>query len=109
MCINEYGMTELCSQYYDFRFEEDLAVKAGPPWLRARVLDPDTLAPLPRGEVGILQHFDLANLDSVSAVLTEDLGRETDHGFVLLGRVPNATPRGCSIAMDLLLSQPNGE
>ena len=26
MCINEYGMTELCSQYYDFRLEERLAV-----------------------------------------------------------------------------------
>jgi hypothetical protein len=109
MCINEYGMTEMCSQYYDASLVQPARgsqsnVKNGPPWLRARVVDPDTLTPVSRGEVGILQHFDLANLDSVSAILTEDLGLETENGFVLLGRAPGATPRGCSIAMDILLS-----
>jgi hypothetical protein len=99
MCINEYGMTELCSQYYDSD-----GIKRGPPWLRARVVNPEDLQPVPRGETGILQHFDLANLDSVSAVQTEDLARETSDGFVLLGRTPGAAPRGCSIAMDMLLS-----
>jgi hypothetical protein len=104
LCVNEYGMTELCSQYYDARFEGEQTVKRGPAWLRARAVDPETLEPVARGKVGILQHFDLANLDSVCAVLTEDLAYEVDDGFVLLGRVPGATPRGCSIAMDILLS-----
>ena len=99
MCINEYGMTELCSQYYDSD-----GIKRGPPWLRARVVNPEDLMPVPRGETGILQHFDLANLDSVSAIQTEDLARETADGFILLGRTPGAVPRGCSIAMDMLLS-----
>lgn len=99
-CINEYGMTELCSQYYD----TVPGIKRGPPWLRARVVDPDTLRPLPMGETGILQHFDLANLHSVSAVQTEDLAIETGVGFTLLGRAPGASPRGCSIAMDMLLA-----
>lgn len=99
-CVNEYGMTELCSQYYDVR----PGVKAGPSWLRARIVDPDTLAPVARGETGIVQHFDLANLHSVCAVQTEDLAVATDDGFILLGRAPGATPRGCSIAMDILLS-----
>lgn len=107
-CVNEYGMTELCSQYYDsvLRDEQirEVRAKQGPPWLRARVVDPETLAPMPRGETGILQHFDLANLYSVSAVLTEDLAYEVADGFVLLGRAPGAMPRGCSIAMDILLS-----
>lgn len=98
MCINEYGMTELCSQYYGVH------LKRGPSWLKFRVVDPDTLAPLPHGETGILQHFDLANLNSVSAVLTEDLAYESADGFVLIGRAPGAMPRGCSIAMDILLS-----
>jgi hypothetical protein len=110
MCINEYGMTEMCSQYYDASLakpaddDSHASVKSGPPWLRARVVDPDTLAPVRPGNVGILQHFDLANLDSVSAIQTEDLASEADQGFVLLGRAPGATPRGCSIAMDVLLS-----
>lgn len=107
-CVNEYGMTELCSQYYDSALrtndESGARIKRGPPWLRARVLDADTLQPMPRGATGILQHFDLANLDSVSAVLTEDLGYEAADGFVLLGRAPGAMPRGCSIAMDMLLT-----
>jgi hypothetical protein len=98
-CINEYGMTELCSQYYASN-----GTRRGPPWVRARVVNPEDLRPVARGETGILQHFDLANLDSVSAIQTEDLGRETADGFVLIGRAPGAVPRGCSIAMDMLLS-----
>ncbi len=109
-CINEYGMTELCSQYYDTTLLDAVRGapgrprrKQGSPWLRARVLDPDTLAPLPAGAVGILAHYDLANIDSVIAVLTEDLGQEVEDGFVVLGRAQGATPRGCSIALDDLL------
>ena len=33
----------------------------------------------------------------------EDLGTAMDDGFLLLGRAAGATPRGCSIAMDMLL------
>ena len=110
-CVNEYGMTELGSQFYDTVLRE--RVKAGavgprrkvaPPWVRTRVVSADTLEPVPPGEVGLLRHWDLANLGSVLAVQTEDLGRETDDGgFVVLGRAGGAPPRGCSIAMDLLL------
>jgi hypothetical protein len=109
--VNEYGMTELCSQLYDagprdgWR-EDDPARprrKAGPPWIRTSVVDPETLAPLPPGQTGILRHHDLANLGSVAAVQTEDLGYAVPGGIVLLGRAPGAAPRGCSIAMDLLL------
>ncbi len=108
--VNEYGMTELLSQYYDAALR-DLVLdgpgeprrKIGPPWLRALVTDPETLEPLPEGATGILRHVDLANLDSVLAVQTEDLGTDVGDGFLLLGRAPGATPRGCSIAADLLL------
>jgi hypothetical protein len=99
-CVNEYGMTELCSQYYD---RGDF-IKRGPPWLRARIVDPETLDAVAEGQTGIIQHFDLANLDSVCAVQTEDLAYARDDGFVLLGRAPGAAPRGCSIAMDILLA-----
>jgi hypothetical protein len=109
-CVNEYGMTELCSQAYDTtlreRYERGAAGprrKQGPPWMRTRVVDPDSLQPSPPGEVGLLQHCDLANLGSVLLVQTEDLGRAVDDGFLVLGRAAGAPPRGCSIAMDDLL------
>jgi hypothetical protein len=108
-CVNEYGMTEMCSQFYDSSLRD--AVKGRdnprrklvPPWVRTRVVHPETLAPLADGDTGLLQHFDLANFGSVIAVQTEDLGVAMDDGFILLGRASGATPRGCSIAMDMLL------
>jgi hypothetical protein len=110
-CVNEYGMTELCSQFYDSVLRNHVLrrtlpsrrAKRGPPWVRTRVVHPETLQPVPDGEVGLLQHFDLANLGSVLAVQTEDLGRMSEEGFETLGRVEGALPRGCSIAVDLLL------
>lgn len=108
-CVNEYGMTELLSQYYDTSLQDRvLGVtapprKRGPGWLRSVTVDPETLAPLPPGRSGVLRHVDLANLYSVAAVQTEDLGIVDDHGLVLEGRATGAPPRGCSIAMDMLL------
>jgi hypothetical protein len=113
-CINEYGMTEMCSQFYDATLR-DVALgrtgarrKVAPPWVRTRIVDPETLEPVPAGVRGLLQHHDLANLDSVAAIQTEDMAVALDDGFRLLGRAPGATPRGCSIAMDLLLEATTG-
>jgi hypothetical protein len=104
--VNEYGMTEMLSQFYDahLRRPELALIKQGPPWVRSAVVDPETLQPLPRGERGLLRHLDLANLFSVAAIQTEDIAVETDAGFQLLGRAATAAPRGCSIAMDIFLS-----
>lgn len=108
-CVNEYGMTEMLSQFYDSALRdalagrEDVRRKLLPPWVRTRVVDPETLEPLPPGEQGLLQHFDLANAGSVMAIQTEDIAVAEAGGFRLLGRAPGAVPRGCSIAMDLLL------
>ena len=107
-CVNEYGMTEMLSQLYDTVLrdgaEGDPRSKAAPPWVRSVAVDPDTLAPLPPGRPGILRHVDLANLGSIPAIQTEDLGRVDDNGRVVVeGRAAGAPPRGCSIAMDLLL------
>ncbi len=112
--VNEYGMTELLSQFYDGVAGTAAAVTPGssraprvhrpPPWMRTRVLDPVSLEPVKDGRPGLLAHFDLANLGSVSAVLTEDVGVGEPGGFRLLGRAAGAEPRGCSIAMDDLLA-----
>ena len=106
-CVNEYGMTELCSQRYDSALRDRFDGRGleprrlvGPPWLRTRVLDPDTLAEVPAGSTGLLCHHDLANAGSVSVVLTEDLGRMVgDDGIEVSGRVPGATPRGCGMLL----------
>jgi hypothetical protein len=108
-CVNEYGMTEMLSQFYDTALRDAVtgvrrpARKAGPPWVRSVAVDPETLEPLPAGRTGLLRHMDLANLGSIAAIQTEDLGRVDDDGIVLEGRMAAAQPRGCSIAMDLLL------
>jgi hypothetical protein len=106
-CVNEYGMTELCSQRYDSalrdRFDgNSLAPRrlVAPSWLRTRVLDPDSLAPMAPGAVGLLCHHDLANAGSIAAVLTEDLGRAIgDDGIELMGRATGAMPRGCGLLL----------
>jgi hypothetical protein len=118
--ICEYGMTELSSQAYDaevpsakqsscreatssttevlnttdqlarpyFRF---------PPWARARIISPETGLEISEGEVGLVRVFDLANVYSVLAIQTEDLGIRRGEGFDLLGRATVAEPRGCSL------------
>jgi hypothetical protein len=104
--VNEYGMTELLSQFYEPVLREADGVRRHrpPPWVRTRILDPVTLAPVSPGTEGLLCHFDLANVNSVCAVLTEDLGVAVGNGFRVLGRARGAEPRGCSLAMDELLS-----
>jgi hypothetical protein len=108
-CVNEYGMTEMLSQLYDTTLRDRYLGRAGhgrkrgPPWLRSVAVDPETLDPLPSGQSGLLRHVDLANIGSVAAIQTQDLGRVDEHGLVLEGRLAGAPPRGCSMAMELLL------
>ncbi len=132
--VNEYGMTELLSQLYEPTLLRTGAAQANPgpgsepdreagsepdreaaavpgrgvhmppPWLRVRALDPVTLEPLEAGREGLLCFFDLANAGSVCHILTEDLGSVTPEGVRLRGRVVGAEPRGCSRAMDEVLS-----
>lgn len=106
-CVAEYGMTELCSQFYDNVLNErararspELRYKVVPPWVRTRVLDAERLEPAPTGRIGVLRHYDLANLDSVMAIQTDDLGVMGAKGFEIIGRARGAELRGCSLAMD---------
>lgn len=104
-CVNEYGMTEMLSQFYDSTLRRrGPRRKVPPPWVRTRIVDADTLRPRSDDAPGLLQHFDLANLGSALAIQTLDIGRPLEDGFEVLGRATGATPRGCSIAMDELLS-----
>jgi hypothetical protein len=110
--VGEYGMTELSSQFYErtlFDEHAPLGVYAEPPWARVVPVDPDTLAPVPDGAIGIAKVLDLMNVDSAVAVLTQDqvrrVGAGNTGGFELLGRTAGAPPRGCSIAIDEILGR----
>lgn len=89
----EYGMSELSSQAYDrgdgvFRF---------PPWARALIVSPATGREAIEGERGLIRVYDLANVWSVMAVQTEDVGIKVGDGFQLCGRAAQAEARGCSL------------
>ena len=96
--VAEYGMTELCSQYYDSHASRNAhrRVKTAPPWLRPSIVDLDGNE-CPRGIIGAIRHIDCANRSSVIAIDTEDLGYATEAGIVLLGRDAAADLRGCSL------------
>ena len=103
--VNQYGMTELGSQFYDsVLLEPDRPRrKLGPPWARARIVDPETGRDAAPGQPGVIAIHDLANTGSVAAIETADLGRRIEDGFDVLGRQPGAEERGCSIAADVML------
>jgi hypothetical protein len=103
--VNQYGMTELGSQFYDSVLVEPGAPrhKLAPPWTRVLIVDPLGGEPVPQGRTGAIVVQDLANTGSVFAVQTADLGVAQGDGFEVIGREPGAEERGCSIALDELL------
>ncbi|MGC1343282.1 MAG: hypothetical protein WA854_13200 [Candidatus Binataceae bacterium] len=107
LVINEYGMTELCSQLYDAtRFNSRYGgapgarVKLAPPWMRPMAIDPASMRRVPDGAPGMLAFIDLANVCSVSAILTEDLGVVEGGRVRVLGRVLGAGARGCALSIE---------
>jgi acyl-protein synthetase LuxE len=107
--INEYGMTELSTQFYD----ESLPVnhptdsKAAPPWARVVIIDPNTGREAAQNGRGLIRVYDLANLWSMMCVQTEDLGVACVAGsasgtdsFEVLGRAAGAEVRGCSLTAE---------
>lgn len=90
--VSEYGMTELSSQLWGPLRDR---LYAPPRWLRALAVDPETGEPAAEG---LLRFVDLANHQTVLAIETQDLGQVLADGRVrLLGRLPAAPPRGCSL------------
>lgn len=108
--INVLGMTEMQTAFADGVAVDRVAgrpprrSKRGAPWSRTMVLSPETLEPLPEGQTGLLCHWSLANRSTAMAVLTDDLGTLDGEGFRMLGRAEGTEARGCSIAVDELLS-----
>ena len=105
--VCEYGMSELSSQAYHWEIEGVAAESPGlansdisfrfPPWARVQIVCPETGREVAEAETGLIRVFDLANVYSVMAIQTEDLGIRRGKGFALAGRAVLAEPRGCSL------------
>lgn len=100
--ICEYGMSELGSQAYDSEIHGPSVtghprVFHFPPWARVQIISPESGGEVAEGETGLIRIFDLANVFSVAAIQTEDLGVRRGDGFELIGRAALAEPRGCSL------------
>jgi hypothetical protein len=109
--VNEYGMAELASQFYDDTFRAHMEGRPAfpgktiPPWVRTRVLDPETMSERPEGSRGLLVHYDLANLETPFAVQTEDVGTLRGGRLLMEGRLSGAEARGCSLSFEQVLDK----
>ncbi|MDI6402359.1 hypothetical protein QLX67_10145, partial [Balneolaceae bacterium ANBcel3] len=95
---SEYGMAEMCSQAWDTGdgwFHT-------PPWLRITVRNPENpLKEQPPGTEGLIGIMDLANVHSLSFLLSQDKGvARKDGAFRVLGRWEEAELRGCNFLME---------
>lgn len=92
---SEYGMTELLSQAYapkNGRFIPAPTLRVFP----REVTDP--LALTAPGRTGAINLIDLANLDTISFIATDDLGKRYPDGtFEVLGRMDASDVRGCNL------------
>ena len=98
----EYGMSELSSQAYDSQIHPPSSTRHHrvfhfPPWARVQIISPETGREVGEGGTGLIRIYDLANVFSVAAIQTEDLGVRRGDGFELIGRAQLAEPRGCSL------------
>lgn len=91
-CVNVLGMGEVSTNFFDNVLKDHLAgrplarAKVVPPWTRTRVVDVETLEPVPDGDPGLLRHYDLVNRGMVVAVQTDNVGFMTPGGFEIIGR-----------------------
>lgn len=86
-CVNVLGEAETATNLFDDSLRRHVKglpprkrTRPVPPWSRVLAMDVATLKPLPDGEVGLLAHWDLANVPTVLAVITDNLGYTTDGG-----------------------------
>lgn len=92
---SEYGMTELLSQAYS----QGNGVFNCPSSMKILIRNTDNpLEILGNHQTGGINVIDLANVNSVSFIATQDLGRQIgDNQYQILGRFDNSDVRGCNL------------
>lgn len=94
---SEYGMTELLSQAYSQG--KGLYYPAATMKVLARELT-DPLLSYRSARTGALNIIDLANMDSMAFIATDDLGRvHPDGSFEVMGRMDHSDLRGCNLML----------
>ncbi|MBX2962608.1 MAG: acyl transferase [Cyclobacteriaceae bacterium] len=94
---SEYGMTELFSQAYT----RGNSTFFTPPWMKFFVREiGDPFTSVKVGKAGGLNIIDLANIDTISFLETEDSGLFIGDGFEVLGRLDNTDIRGCNLLVE---------
>ena len=94
---SEYGMTELLSQGWS----TGNGVFYPSPTMKIMIREiTDPFGWVSEGNRGGVNVIDLANLDSVAFIATEDLGRSfADGSFEVLGRFDHSEIRGCNLML----------
>lgn len=92
---SEYGMTELLSQAYS----KGDGVFLPAPTLRVLIRETSDPLSIERpGRPGAINLIDLANIDTLSFIATDDLGRGyADQSFEVIGRLDYSEVRGCNL------------
>lgn len=95
---SEYGMTELFSQAY----AQGGTIFTPCPTMRVVATEiNDPFCPVRSGRTGVLNIIDLANIDTISFIQTEDVGKVFPDGrFEVLGRLDAAEMRGCNLMVE---------
>lgn len=92
-CVNVLGMAECTTNFVDSSLRDALRGiernrrKPNHKWAKVVAYDIETCSkPVSKGELGLLRHYDLANLPTVLAVQTDNLGYCIEDGFEIIGR-----------------------
>ncbi|MCG2792238.1 MAG: acyl transferase [Weeksellaceae bacterium] len=92
--FSEYSMTELLSQAYSLGENW----YKNPDWMRILIRNTeDPFSYVEDGKTGAINIIDLANRHSCSFIATQDLGRQENGCFQVLGRIDHSDIRGCSL------------
>ena len=91
---SEYGMAELMSQAYALKQNKFKT----PPWMKIKIRNINNpFQILKDNQTGGINIIDLTNYENCSFIQTDDIGRQNNNTFEILGRYENSMARGCSM------------
>tara|TARA_B100000287_G_scaffold223233_1_gene210621 strand:+ start:771 stop:1727 length:957 start_codon:yes stop_codon:yes gene_type:complete len=91
---SEYGMAELISQAYALKQNKFKT----PPWMKIKIRNINNpFQILKDNQTGGINIIDLTNYENCSFIQTDDIGRQNNNTFEILGRYENSMARGCSM------------
>lgn len=108
--IDDYGMTESTSSWYDnvlrnkLNGKNEQRCKIDPCWCRTEIVDASTLEKVEDGKVGLIRYINLANFNTCSFILTNDLGYKIGEGFEVIGKASREEADGYYDLLERLLT-----